>query len=69
MAEVMAAEGRARGVDPAALRQSYTQYSSMRSFISADDVINMVMFVTSEAGRHVSGQALAVDGHTESFAG
>ena len=41
----------------------------MRSFISADDVINMVMFVTSEAGRHVSGQALAVDGHTESFAG
>ena len=69
MAEVMAAEGRARGIDPATLRQSYTQYSSMRTFISADDVINMVMFVTSEAGRHVSGQALAVDGHTESFAG
>ena len=69
MDEIVAAEGKARGKAADQMRAEYAKASSMRSFVSADDIVNMVLFVTSEAGRHVSGQALAIDGHTESFAG
>jgi NAD(P)-dependent dehydrogenase (short-subunit alcohol dehydrogenase family) len=69
MEEVLKGESKARGTSIETLRKDYTKYASMRTWISADEIVNMVMFVTSEMGHKVSGQALAVDGHTESFAG
>ena len=69
MEEVLRGESQARGTPIETLRKDYTKYASMRTWITADDVVNMVMFVTSSAGHKVSGQALVVDGHTESFAG
>lgn len=50
------------------IRQAYERQSSMRTFISADDVANTALFLASPMGRHVSGQVIAVDGNTESFA-
>jgi enoyl-[acyl-carrier-protein] reductase (NADH) len=40
----------------------------MRSFISAEDVANLAVFLASDAGAKISGQALGLDGHTESLA-
>ena len=54
-----------RGVDPEAVRESYLRHTSMRTFVDAEDVAAMVLFLCSDAGARVSGQALAVDGHTE----
>jgi len=54
-----------RGMTPEAIRQVYARQSSMRAFVDAEDVANMVAFLTSDAARFVSGQVIAVDGHTE----
>jgi NAD(P)-dependent dehydrogenase (short-subunit alcohol dehydrogenase family) len=68
MEEVLQGESRSKGKPPETLRAEYTQASSMREWITADDVVAMVMLVTSPEGHRISGQALTVDGHTESVA-
>ena len=35
----------------------------MRSFVTAQDVANMAVFLASDGARLVSGQVIAVDGH------
>jgi len=54
---------RGRTVDE--VRAAYTRQSSLRRFTNARDVANMALFLVSDLGRHISGQALGVDGHTE----
>jgi NAD(P)-dependent dehydrogenase (short-subunit alcohol dehydrogenase family) len=49
------------------IRASWTQQVSMRSFVEAADVASMAWFLASPEGRYVSGQSLAVDGHTETL--
>lgn len=49
------------------IRDVYQRQSSMRSFTDAQDVANMALYLASELGTGVSGQALGVDGHTESL--
>ena len=67
MDRVIAAEAAARGVAPEQVRESYLRQTSLRTFIAAEDITNMALFLCAEEGRHISGQALAVDGHTESL--
>jgi enoyl-[acyl-carrier-protein] reductase (NADH) len=37
----------------------------MRSFVEARDIADMAVFLGSDQARMVSGQVIAVDGHTE----
>lgn len=67
MERVLAAESTALGVDPAVLRHNYVKHTSLRTFVSAEDIANMVLFVCSDLGARISGQALSVDGHTETL--
>lgn len=62
---VIAADAHKRGIDPSAVEAEYKSQSSLRTFVSAQDVVSMVMFLTSDAGRRISGQAIGLDGHTE----
>ena len=39
----------------------------MRTLVTAEDVAETVAFLCSDGARHISGQALAVDGHTETL--
>jgi NAD(P)-dependent dehydrogenase (short-subunit alcohol dehydrogenase family) len=54
-----------RGLTPDAVRHEYQRQSSMRCFVDAEDVAAMVTFLVSQAGSRISGQAIAIDGHTE----
>ncbi|MFQ6017677.1 MAG: SDR family oxidoreductase [Kiloniellaceae bacterium] len=67
MERVIAAEAAARGLSAQAVRQGYLRQTSLRCFVSAVDIANMVLFVCSDAGAKISGQALSVDGNTESL--
>ena len=47
------------------VRQAYNAGTSLNTFIEARDIAAMAVFLASEAARLVSGQIIAVDGHTE----
>lgn len=61
---VIQAKAEARGVDFEAMRATYLDMSAMRAFVEAEDVAAMVLFLISDAGRYVSGQAIGVDADT-----
>ena len=64
---VIAREAAARGVEPAEIRSSYTAQVSMGTFVDAADIAATIAFLASPAARFISGQALGVDGHTETL--
>jgi len=67
MDHVIAADAAARGLDPADVREAYVGQVSMRTFVNVTDIANMALFVCCDCGAKISGQALAVDGHTETL--
>lgn len=67
MARVIASEAKARGEESETVEERYLQQNSLRTFISPQDVANMVLFLCSDAGAKITGQALLVDGHTETL--
>lgn len=56
-----------RGRTAAEIRRLYERQTSLRSFVGAEDIANTAYFLTSAEGAMISGQALGVDGHTESL--
>ncbi len=65
MEGVLSREAAAKGMTRDEVYQGYAAGTSMRSFVQADDISNMAVFLGSDAARLVSGQVIAVDGHTE----
>ena len=62
---VVEREAEAKGVNVTKIRAAYTAGTSMRSLVSPADIANMAVFLASDGARLVSGQVIAVDGHTE----
>jgi NAD(P)-dependent dehydrogenase (short-subunit alcohol dehydrogenase family) len=54
-----------RGMTPEEIRHVYERQSSLRTFVNSEDIAAMVGFLAGAGGRHISGQAIAIDGHTE----
>jgi NAD(P)-dependent dehydrogenase (short-subunit alcohol dehydrogenase family) len=69
MDRVIAAEAAARDSSEAEVRDAYLRQTSLRCFIDAADIAQMVLFLCSNAGAKITGQAMTVDGNTESLAG
>ena len=67
MDRVVAREAAAKGITEAEVRDSYVQGVSLKTWVSAEDIAETAFFLASPAGAKISGQALAVDGHTESI--
>lgn len=64
MEGVLAREAAAKGMTLDEVRAGYAAGMSMRRFIEARDIAAMAVFLASPAARLVSGQVVAVDGHT-----
>ena len=62
---VLEAEAAAKGTTRDAVRAGYAAGTSLRTFVTADDIAAMAVFLGSDAAARVSGQMIAVDGHTE----
>lgn len=62
---VIAADAKARRLSPAEVEAEYKRQSSLRTFVTNDDILEMVRYLSSPAGGRISGQALLIDGHTE----
>lgn len=61
---VIRAKAEARGVSFEAMRETYLDMSAMHAFVGAEDVAGLVVYLVSDAGRLVSGQAIGVDAAT-----
>jgi NAD(P)-dependent dehydrogenase (short-subunit alcohol dehydrogenase family) len=69
MERVLANEAAATGKDIEDVRQIYVKGVSMKTWVSADDIADAALFLTSPAASKISGLAMPVDGHTESITG
>ena len=67
MDRVVAMEAAASGLTEDAVREIYVKGTSLRTWVTADDIADMALFLASPAAARISGQVLAVDGHTESM--
>ena len=47
------------------IEKLYLSQVSMKTFVDPTDVANLALFLSSELGRFISGQAIGLDGHTE----
>ncbi len=61
------AEAALRGVDAETVRAEYLQVQSVRRFVEPAEVAALCVYLASPAAAMVTGQALAIDGHTETF--
>lgn len=62
---VIAAQAETTGRTEAEIRDEYAAGTSLRRFVTPEDIAGTVLFLASPAGASISGQALAVDGHAE----
>lgn len=69
MNRVIAAEAKEKGLSEQQVRDNYTRSCSMRTFIGAQNIADMAIFLASEKASKVSGQIMNVDGHLESYGG
>jgi NAD(P)-dependent dehydrogenase (short-subunit alcohol dehydrogenase family) len=65
---VAAAKAQALGIPVEQQKQRMVQAVSMRTMVTAQDIANTALFLASDAGRHVSGQAIPVCGNLETLA-
>ncbi len=59
---VIEAKAKGLGVDKEEVRRRLLEGVSMHTTVTAQDIANMALFLASDAGKHVSGQALSVCG-------
>ncbi len=64
MEAVMAREAAAKGLTRQEIHDGYASGTSMRTWVTGEDLANMAVFLASPEARFVSGQVIAVDGHT-----
>jgi len=65
---VIERDAKRRGQTVEAIRDVYLRQSSLRTFIRPDDVAYLALFLASDRASKISGQAIGLDGHTETLA-
>ncbi|WP_049836039.1 SDR family oxidoreductase [Octadecabacter temperatus] len=65
MEGVLEREAAAKGMTRDAVYEGYASGTSLRTFVTAEDIANMAVFLASNGAQRVSGQVISVDGHTE----
>jgi NAD(P)-dependent dehydrogenase (short-subunit alcohol dehydrogenase family) len=64
---VIAAKAQAEGRTIEEVRSQIVRQNSLRTFVTQQDIANQVLYLCSPAGSTISGQALSIDGHTETL--
>jgi NAD(P)-dependent dehydrogenase (short-subunit alcohol dehydrogenase family) len=67
MRAVIEREAAARGASSEDVTREYVGGQSIARWVQPDEIADTCVFLASDAARMVTGQAIAVDGHTETF--
>lgn len=65
LARIVRAKAQALGVDPQLYERSLLRYVSLHTMVEPDDIAAMALFLASDAGARITGQAIGVDGNLE----
>ena len=63
--QVLEADAMEQGKSVKEIKKLYLKQVSMKTFVEPEDVAHLALFLTSDYGRYISGQAIGLDGHTE----
>ena len=64
MERVLEAEAKSKGLTRDQVYHGYAGGTAMQSWVTAEDIADMAVYLASPQARLVSGQVIAVDGHT-----
>jgi NAD(P)-dependent dehydrogenase (short-subunit alcohol dehydrogenase family) len=67
MDRVVAAHAKAENIDPVEVRRLYAIGTSMQCEVDPQEIADMICYLCSDYGKHVSGQIIGVDGNTETL--
>ncbi len=67
MERVIAAHASPEGLDPEAVRHMCAIGTSMQCYVDPQEISDLIMFLVSDYGRHISGQIIVVNGNTETL--
>jgi NAD(P)-dependent dehydrogenase (short-subunit alcohol dehydrogenase family) len=62
---VIATDAKHKGTTEEEVRELYKACVSMKTFVTPEDVADMILFLCSKAGSKISGQAIGIDGNIE----
>ena len=65
MKRVISAKAKLLKVNSNKIQKEFESMTSIKSFVSKEDIASMAVFLLSDNSINISGQAIAVDGHTE----
>ena len=66
--QVLTAKAEKRGVSFEEIEQEAFSYTSIKSYVTPQDIANQVLYLAAEKGKLISGQAISVDGDTRMLA-
>jgi NAD(P)-dependent dehydrogenase (short-subunit alcohol dehydrogenase family) len=64
---VIAAESQRRGMSFDKVAEEYISGQSIKRYVEPAEIADLCLFLASPAAKMISGQAIAVDGHTETY--
>ena len=67
MERVIDAHAETDGLDPEVVRRMYAIGTSMQCYVDPEEIADLIVFLCSDYGRHISGQIIGVDGNTETL--
>ena len=67
MEHVIELEMEATGRTEAEVRAGFTNQVSMKTFIDPKEIASQILYLCSPLGKNISGQAICIDGHTETM--
>lgn len=67
MDRVIDAHAEAEGIEPDVVRRMYAIGTSMQCYVDPEEIADLIVFLCSDYGRHISGQVIGVDGNTETL--
>lgn len=67
MKEVIAEKARLAGISPQEQADRYLALASIKKFVTPEEVADLIVFLSSERARSISGQAIGIDGDLQAL--
>lgn len=64
---VIAGHAKIDNLDPEEVRRLYAIGTSMQCYVDPEEIADLIVFLCSDYGRHISGQIIGVDGNSETL--